>query len=236
MERAMDQLSIKPQLALIDGNRAKDFCVPVKTVIHGDSLSANIAAASVLAKVTRDDLMQEMAETYPQYGFEIHKGYGTKAHYEAIKEFLKPIIIVFNGTFGLEETLGFVKYYYDNQSKYPKQYQLTEIQKELIDIVVKEELTRENFCSSCGVLIRKDYSTAKSSESFIDINATERTEFMVEKAFAFLGKIALSKTVKDSSLEDLSIPREYQLTIEREDCLERQAKKGYALIIDRCNI
>lgn len=87
MERAMDQLSIKPQLALIDGNRAKDFCVPVKTVIHGDSLSANIAAASVLAKVTRDDLMLEMAEKYPNYGFEVHKGYGTKAHYEALSKY-----------------------------------------------------------------------------------------------------------------------------------------------------
>ena len=87
MQRALDQLSVKPDLALIDGNREKDFGVPVKTVVKGDSLSANIAAASVLAKVTRDNLMQELAETYPQYGFEIHKGYGTKAHYAALREF-----------------------------------------------------------------------------------------------------------------------------------------------------
>ena len=84
MERALAQLNIKPDVALIDGNRAKDFGLPVKTVVHGDSLSASIAAASVLAKVTRDDLMLTMAEEYPQYGFEIHKGYGTKAHYEAL--------------------------------------------------------------------------------------------------------------------------------------------------------
>ncbi len=84
MERALAQLAVKPDIALIDGNRAKDFGVPVKTVVHGDSLSASIAAASVLAKVTRDDLMMQMAEEYPQYGFEIHKGYGTKAHYEAL--------------------------------------------------------------------------------------------------------------------------------------------------------
>ena len=84
MERALAQLSVKPDLALIDGNRAKDFGLPVKTVVKGDSLSASIAAASVLAKVTRDDLMLQMAEEYPQYGFEIHKGYGTKAHYEAL--------------------------------------------------------------------------------------------------------------------------------------------------------
>ena len=84
MERALAQLAVKPDIALIDGNRAKDFGLPVKTVIHGDSLSASIAAASVLAKVTRDDLMMQMAEEYPQYGFEIHKGYGTKAHYEAL--------------------------------------------------------------------------------------------------------------------------------------------------------
>lgn len=84
MERAMAQLSVKPDIALIDGNRAKDFGLPVQTVVHGDSLSASIAAASVLAKVTRDDMMLEMAETYPGYGFEIHKGYGTKAHYAAL--------------------------------------------------------------------------------------------------------------------------------------------------------
>ena len=84
MERALAQLAVKPEMALIDGNRAKDFGLPVKTVVHGDSLSASIAAASVLAKVTRDDLMLTLAEEYPQYGFEIHKGYGTKAHYEAL--------------------------------------------------------------------------------------------------------------------------------------------------------
>lgn len=86
MERALAQLQVKPDLALIDGNRAKDFGLPVKTVVKGDSLSANIAAASVLAKVTRDDLMQELAEQYPEYGFDIHKGYGTKAHYAALTE------------------------------------------------------------------------------------------------------------------------------------------------------
>ena len=87
MERALFQLSVKPELALIDGNRKKDFGIPVKTVVHGDSLSASIAAASILAKVTRDDLMLKMAEEYPQYGFEIHKGYGTKAHYQALAEY-----------------------------------------------------------------------------------------------------------------------------------------------------
>ena len=86
MERALSQLKVKPDIALIDGNRAKDFGVPVQTVVHGDSLSASIAAASVLAKVTRDDYMLEMAEKYPQYGFEIHKGYGTKAHYSALQK------------------------------------------------------------------------------------------------------------------------------------------------------
>ena len=87
MQRALNQLAVKPDLALIDGNREKNFGVPVKTVVKGDSLSANIAAASILAKVTRDNLLVEMAETYPQYGFEIHKGYGTKAHYAALREY-----------------------------------------------------------------------------------------------------------------------------------------------------
>ena len=86
MERAISQLSVRPDLVLIDGNRTKDFGIDVKTVVHGDSLSASIAAASVLAKVTRDDYMLEMAEQYPQYGFEIHKGYGTKAHYASLIE------------------------------------------------------------------------------------------------------------------------------------------------------
>lgn len=84
MERAINALSVKPELALIDGNRAKDFGLPVETVIKGDSRSASIAAASILAKVTRDDMMLELANTYPEYQFEIHKGYGTKAHYAAL--------------------------------------------------------------------------------------------------------------------------------------------------------
>jgi len=87
MERALSQLTVKPDVALIDGNRAKDFGLPVQTVVHGDSLSANIAAASILAKVTRDDLMLQMAESYPQYGFAVHKGYGTKAHYQALAQY-----------------------------------------------------------------------------------------------------------------------------------------------------
>lgn len=87
MERALAQLEVRPELVLIDGNREKDFGIPVKTVVKGDSLSANIAAASILAKVTRDDVMLALAEDYPQYGFEIHKGYGTKAHYEALREY-----------------------------------------------------------------------------------------------------------------------------------------------------
>ena len=86
MQRAIDQLEGKADFALIDGNREKDFGLPVMTVVKGDSRSANIAAASVLAKVSRDDKMLELAEQYPQYGFEIHKGYGTKAHYEALTE------------------------------------------------------------------------------------------------------------------------------------------------------
>lgn len=85
MERAIAQLEGKADMALIDGNRAKDFGMAVRTVVKGDSLSANIAAASVLAKVTRDDLMVEMAKEFPDYGFEVHKGYGTKVHYEALR-------------------------------------------------------------------------------------------------------------------------------------------------------
>lgn len=87
MQRAIDQLEGKADFALIDGNREKDFGLPVMTVVKGDSRSANIAAASILAKVTRDDILEEQAKLYPQYGFEIHKGYGTKAHYEALRTY-----------------------------------------------------------------------------------------------------------------------------------------------------
>ena len=87
MERALGQLAVKPDLVLIDGNREKNFGIPVKTVVKGDSLSANIAAASVLAKVSRDDFMLEMAKQYPQYGFDIHKGYPTRAHYDALRAY-----------------------------------------------------------------------------------------------------------------------------------------------------
>lgn len=86
MQRAVAQLIVKPELLLIDGNRLPEFDIPAEAVVHGDSLSASIAAASVLAKVTRDDYMLEQAEKYPEYGFEVHKGYGTKAHYAALKE------------------------------------------------------------------------------------------------------------------------------------------------------
>ena len=86
MKRAIAQLDGKADFALIDGNRETDFGVPCLTVVKGDSRSANIAAASVLAKVTRDLYMEELAEKYPDYGFEIHKGYGTKAHYAALTE------------------------------------------------------------------------------------------------------------------------------------------------------
>ena len=89
MQLAIDGLSQKPDLALIDGNRDHGRCAAILTphrcLIGGDGLSASIAAASVLAKVTRDGYMRRMAETYPQYGFEKHKGYGTAAHYAAIR-------------------------------------------------------------------------------------------------------------------------------------------------------
>ena len=88
MRRAVGQLGLKPDLALVDGNREPDFGdIPVRTIIKGDSRSANIAAASILAKVTRDRFMLEQDAVYPQYGFAVHKGYGTQKHYAALHEF-----------------------------------------------------------------------------------------------------------------------------------------------------
>lgn len=88
MNRAIEGLSLRPDYALIDGNRVPiGITVPCETVIKGDALSCSIAAASILAKVTRDRLLLQYADTYPQYGFEKHKGYGTAAHYEAIRKY-----------------------------------------------------------------------------------------------------------------------------------------------------
>ncbi len=87
MNRAIAQLDPQPALALIDGNTTRSIAVNAKSVIGGDGKCASIAAASILAKVTRDRLMYAAAEEYPQYGFDKHKGYGTKAHYAAIDEF-----------------------------------------------------------------------------------------------------------------------------------------------------
>ncbi len=87
MRRAVEQLSMTPDLVLVDGNRLPPLPVPGKTVIKGDSLSASIAAASILAKVSRDRLMLELDEQYPMYGFAKHKGYGTAAHYEALRTY-----------------------------------------------------------------------------------------------------------------------------------------------------
>ncbi len=86
MNRAISQLDPAPQLALIDGNRTKGIMVESRSVVKGDSRCADIAAASILAKVTRDRYMLQMAEKFPLYYFEKHKGYGTKLHYEALRQ------------------------------------------------------------------------------------------------------------------------------------------------------
>lgn len=86
MTEAVNSLFPFPQYLLVDAVK-HDFGVPYKAIIHGDALSYSIAAASILAKVSRDRLMTEYAEKYPEYGFDKHKGYGTKAHIEAIKKY-----------------------------------------------------------------------------------------------------------------------------------------------------
>lgn len=87
MNRAIDGLKQKPDLALIDGNTARGFTIQTETVVGGDAISPSIAAASILAKVTRDRMCYVFDKEYPQYGFAKHKGYGTKIHIEAIKTF-----------------------------------------------------------------------------------------------------------------------------------------------------
>lgn len=91
MQLAINDLKTAPDYALIDGNRDHGRTASITTdhecIVKGDSLSASIAAASILAKVSRDHFMMEMAERYPQYHFEKHKGYGTKVHYEALTQY-----------------------------------------------------------------------------------------------------------------------------------------------------
>ena len=86
MAGAVKALSLTPDFAIIDGNKCPELPMEAMAVVKGDANSASIAAASILAKVTRDRYMIELAEKYPGYGFEVHKGYGTKAHYKAIEE------------------------------------------------------------------------------------------------------------------------------------------------------
>lgn len=86
MKRAAEQLTVKPDIALIDGNRIKGFDIPTKCIVKGDALSMNIAAASILAKVSRDRYMCELSQQYPQYKLDVHKGYPTKEHYKLLAE------------------------------------------------------------------------------------------------------------------------------------------------------
>ena len=107
MRRAVDGLGVKPSLVIADGNKCPDIPdVEVRSVIKGDALSASIAAASVLAKVARDRYMLEMAEKYPQYAFEKHKGYGTKLHYQMLDE---------HGASAIHRK-SFLKKYYDKKN------------------------------------------------------------------------------------------------------------------------
>ena len=88
MRQAVEELDITPNYVVVDGNRCPaGLSMPCEAMVKGDARSANIAAASILAKVTRDDYMIEQSKIYPVYGFEVHKGYGTKRHYAALEEF-----------------------------------------------------------------------------------------------------------------------------------------------------
>ena len=87
MKQALETLEISPDMVLTDGNMTLNIPFPQRSVIHGDALSYSIGAASIIAKVYRDKLMDEFSLTYPQYGFEKNKGYGTAAHINAIKEY-----------------------------------------------------------------------------------------------------------------------------------------------------
>lgn len=87
MRRAIEGLQVKADFALIDGNQTRGFTIPCRAVVHGDAVSPSIAAASILAKVTRDRLCLELDAAHPEYGIAKHKGYGTKAHMDALRKY-----------------------------------------------------------------------------------------------------------------------------------------------------
>ncbi|MBQ9375732.1 MAG: ribonuclease HII [Ruminococcus sp.] len=107
MKRAVESLGVKPDIVLVDGNKTPDIDIPAQSVVGGDAKSQAIAAASILAKVSRDRRMLELAEEYPQWQFERHKGYGTKLHYEMIDKFGESPI----------HRPSFLKKYYEKKNK-----------------------------------------------------------------------------------------------------------------------
>lgn len=109
MKRAVEDLDTKPDICVIDGNSKPDLPYETMTVVKGDGTSQAVAAASILAKVARDRYMVEMAEKYPEYGFEKHKGYGTKLHYEMLDKYGESSI----------HRPSFLKKYYAKKSKQP---------------------------------------------------------------------------------------------------------------------
>ena len=109
MKRAIEDIDCAPDIVLVDGNKTPEIDFKTQAIVKGDGKSQSIAAASILAKVARDKYMEQMAEKYPQYQFEKHKGYGTKLHYEMIDKF-GPCEI---------HRLGFLKKYYDRKNQLP---------------------------------------------------------------------------------------------------------------------
>jgi len=109
MKRAVEDLKVKPDICIIDGNKTPDLPYKAQAVVKGDATSQAVAAASILAKVARDRYMLEMSEKYPEYGFEKHKGYGTKLHYEMLDKY---------GACGIHRQ-SFLKKYYAKKSEQP---------------------------------------------------------------------------------------------------------------------
>ena len=109
MKRAVEELGCQPDYVLVDGNKTPDIAFKTEAVVKGDAKSQSVAAASILAKVARDRYMKEIAEKYPQYQFEKHKGYGTKLHYQMIDQY------------GASEIhrQSFLKKYYAKKSEQP---------------------------------------------------------------------------------------------------------------------
>lgn len=133
--------------------------------------------------------------------------------YVAIQEFIKPIVLVFNATCRLKETIGFIEYYWNNQSKYPQQYQISELDYKLLNLVITNEISNKEYETSSDCSDFSSSLTALEEDDFFNSNQTKRSEYMLNIAIEFINAICNGKFDKDFKLQkDLSPSEQLNLS------------------------